>query len=296
MDEPSEVASEFDAGELNSAIEDLRQGDVLDVAKLAMLFSPDAPAHVTETEGVPSEEPVMTMEQRLKSGLSVVVSQTCDLRRLPDIEPYLLIAPLTAVSGKTYDDAAMDLSVRYFAYPEITGHEDKDKLVVDMRAVSSLEKTALLSPHIERVPCPLTDPRRQALCFWLGQRFGRTAFPVEVDNQVIKPIEQAVKRVRENSAFDGFFASVIYIGLSWTPGRTYCSLLLLTDSARREQHSIGSNDVEAATGRLKKALDYFIRDGDYTIIANVHDVAEVSAAELLTHYQLRLDIEAAQLP
>lgn len=99
------------------------------------------------------------MENRLPSGLSVIISQDCDLRRMPDIEPMVLLAPLTFVPEAAYCEAEDGMSARHLAYPPIPGHEDQQRLVVDVRTVSSLEKPALLSSHIERIECPLTGTR-----------------------------------------------------------------------------------------------------------------------------------------
>lgn len=101
---------DLDADELEALLNELRQGDVLDVAKSVRLYSPDAPSYPDEVEGIPHDEPVMTMETRIRSGLCAIVSQDCDLSRMPDIEPYVLIVPLTEVGDKVYREAAMGLA------------------------------------------------------------------------------------------------------------------------------------------------------------------------------------------
>lgn len=274
---------------------ELRQGDVLDVAKSVTLFSPDAPSYPSETAGAPHDDPVMTMETLLKTGLSVVLSQDCDLRRPPAIEPYVVLAPLSEVDERTYREASDGMSSRFFAYPVIEGREDKGGLVVDARVVFSLEKTALMSSHIKRLTCPLSAPRREQLRNWLGNRFGRPAFPDEVVRQVVEPVASALKRVRGRDGFAGFFASVAFTGLAWTPGQAYCSLMLLTDPSLRERHGVSDTDVRAVHGRLCKALDHFARESDYTVIANIHDVTERPATDVLSHYEIDLDLDALDL-
>ena len=290
-----EPSHELDPNELKALVKELHQGDVLDVAKSVRLYSPDAPSYPSELEGVPHDEPVMTMETQLPSGLCVIVSQDCDLRRMPDLEPYVVVAPLTEVDETTYREAAENMSTRFFAYPTVEGHDDQQNLVVDMRVVSSLEKTALMSPHIERIPCPLTGPKREDLLNFLGDRFGRKPFPDEIERQVIRPIESALKRVRENEGFAGVFSSIAFIGLRWSPGKSYCSLTVLLDPKLRERHKVSVEDVEAVKKRLVKALNHFTRDGDYSVGPNFHDVTEVQATVVLSHDEIPFEVEQLEL-
>ncbi|MBX5469316.1 MAG: hypothetical protein IRZ21_05390 [Thermoleophilaceae bacterium] len=290
-----ELSHELDPHELKALVKQLHQGDVLDVAKSVRLYSPDAPSYPNEVAGVPHDEPVMTMETRLPSGLSVIVSQDCDLRRMPHLEPYVVVAPLTEVDEITYREAADNMSTRFFAYPPIEGHEDKHNLVVDMRVVSSLEKTALLSSHIELIPCPLSGPRREDLLNFLGDRFGRKPFPDEIERQVIRPIESALKRVRQREGFAGVFSSVVFVGLRWSPGKSYCSLMLLLDPKLRERHKVADDDVEAVKARLQKALNHFTRNGDYSVIPNLHDVTKVQATVVLSHDEIPFEVEQLEL-
>jgi hypothetical protein len=289
------VSPELEPTALAALIKDLRQGDVLAVAKSVRLYSPDAPSYPEEVEGAPHDGPVMTMETRLPSGLCAIVSQDCDLRRTPDLEPYVIVAPLTEVGEQRWREAADRMSTRFFAYPVIEVHEEHEHLVVDMRVLSSLEKTALLSNHIARIPCPLSQPKRGQLLDFLGERFGRKPYPDEIERQVIRPIERALKRVRQNDAFRGAFASVSWIGVQWTPGNSYCGLTILLDPALRERENVSEQDVAAVKKRLGKALEHFSRDGDYRIIANLHDLTEVPATVVLSHDEISLEVEQLEL-
>jgi hypothetical protein len=287
---PDAGAPEVDREALDGLLASLAQGDVLDVGKIVVLWSPDSPSHPAEVADVQHDEPVMTRETHLSTGLSVIVSQDCDLARDPAIEPYVVLAPLTAVDERVYAEAERGMSARYFAYPDFEGHADHH-LVLDARVIQSLEKLALLSPHIERRVCPLSEPRKARLREWLGQRFGRTAFPDEIVRQVIDPIDRAVKQVRAKEPFNRTLACVIYVGLRWTPGKAYCSLLLLSDPSLREHHKVGESEVTGCRNALGKALNQHARRGDYTIVPTIHDATEVAAAELLQHHELQLDLD-----
>ncbi len=294
MSDP-ELVPDIDPAELKAVLRTVNQGDLLDIAKVVFLWSPDAPSHPSEVAGVPHEEPVMTEEMRLPSGLCAVVSQDCDIRQLPDIEPYVLVCPLTEVEDKTYKEAADGMSVRYFAYPAVEDHEHM-QLAADGRMIQSIEKTALLSAHVKRFECPLTAPKRTEFRAWLGRRLGRDAFPDEVVRQVVNPIERAVKRAREKDV-ENVFSCVIWTGLRWTPGKPYCSLVLLTDPALRAQYGVEAEQLELMLGRLRKALNHFVgkAGSDYSVVANTHDATEVSASVLLEHYELALDLDAVTL-
>lgn len=83
-----------------------------------------------------------------------------------------------------------------------------------MRVVSSLEKTRCCPPT-RAAPLPAVRPQARDLLNFLGDRFGRKPFPDEIDRQVIKPIESALKRVRQREGFAGVFSSIAWIGLRW---------------------------------------------------------------------------------
>jgi hypothetical protein len=290
-----ELGPDVDPDALNALLNDVQQGDVLDVAKSVRLYSPDVPSYPREVHGVPHEEPVMTMETQLPSGLCVIISQNCDLRRTLNLEPYVIVAPLTEAEPKTYREAADGLTSRFFAYPRIDGHEDKERLVVDMRVLSSLEKSALLSSQIERIPCPLSGPRQEQLREFLGERFGRPPFPDEIVRQVIEPIEAALARLHPKEHLARVFASLVFIGLSWTPGKSYCSLMLLADPSQRERYKVDDDDVDTFLKQLRKQLTHFTRTGDYRVTANLHDVTEVAATEVLSHEEITFEIDAVDL-
>jgi hypothetical protein len=287
----SELVPDLDVERLSSILRDVRQGDLLDIAKVTFLWSPDAPSHPSEVEGVDHEEPVMTEEMRLATGLCVVASQDCDIRRLPDIEPYIVLCPVHEASESEYRRAADGTSVRLFAYPQLEGHEGK-KLVVDGRFIQSIEKTAVLSDHIQRTACPLSEPARTRLREWLGRRLGRDVYPEEVVRSVVAPVTKGLARARELDQ-EGVFPCILWMGLRWTPGKPYCSLLLLTDPMLRERNSVGAHELDLMLNRLRKALNHFFAKagGDYTIIANIHDADTVRASDVFEFHEIAIDLD-----
>ena len=285
----SDLAPQIDLDELKTVIKATRQGDLLDVGKLVVLFSPDAPLHADEIEGVPHEEPLMTRETRLQPGICAIVSQTCDIQRLPDIEPYIVVAPLLNVSDKIYDDAVRGLSTRYFAYPPVEGWDER--FVLNLRVVQSIEKAALVSPHVKKLPTPLSDVQRENLRTFMAARFGRPAFPDEVVRQVIEPIERAVHFVTKTPEGARVLAAAEFFGLRWTPGKSHCSVLVLLDPSKRVQHKANDPEVAAAQKQMQKKLHEYASKGDYTIKPYFRDADTLAASELLQHHELSISID-----
>lgn len=286
----SELAPQIDLDELKTALKATRQGDLLDVGKLVVLFSPDAPLHAEEVESVDHEEPLMTRETRLQPGVCAIISQTCDIQRLPDIEPYIVVAPLLNVSDKNYQDAAKGLSTRYFAYPPVEGWED-GKLVLNLRVVQSIEKAALVSPHVKKLPTPLSDVQRENLRTFMAARFGRPAFPDEVVRQVIEPIERAVHFVSQTTEGARVLGAAEFYGLRWTPGKAHCSALVLLDPSKRVQQKANESEVAAAQKQMQKKLHEYASKGDYTITSYFRDADTLSASELLEFHELSISID-----
>lgn len=288
------VELDVDPFELEETLKKFRQGDVLDVARMTWLFSPDHPLNPDEEE-VDAGEPVAVQGRLSNSGLAVIVSQTCDIWRLPDVEPFLTLCPLVELNETRYAEAEQGLSVRYFPYPEILNHEDKERLAVDSRLFFSLEKPALLSKHIEHVECPLPGPGRGELRLFLAQRLGRPDLPDEIIEHLVRPVEQAFKRVYDNGGFEHFFASVRFYGIAWTPGAAGASVLVLTSQARRQKNKVSEDDIKAVHKRLRNALGHWMRESPYEAAIQIHDADLVPAIEVLQHVELRFDLEAANL-
>src|SRR5439155_18915970 len=147
--------------------------------------------------------------------------------------PHLVVCPTTEAETETQWNAARaGLGSRLFALPPVAG---RDRLMVDTRLVCSLEKPALLADGVEVVACPLSEPERTVFRRWLGRRFGRAAFPAEIDRSVVGPIEKVVARLRQDANFARVLSTVIFYGLRYTPGEGQTTLLILIDAGRREQ-------------------------------------------------------------
>jgi hypothetical protein len=273
--------------QIEAVVRTLRQGDLLDGGKLATLFSPDAPAYPEEVGAAPHDEPLMTMEARLQSGLCAVISQDCDIRRLPDVEPYVVVAPIQVVSDKEYRDADAGLSSRFFAYPEING---QGNLALDMRVVMSVEKFAIASPYVRVTPCPLHPTRRAELRSWLGRRFSRVPFPDDIEEQLVTPLRQAVKRAREQDAAN-VCSTFVFYGLRYLPSSQWASFLVLYDPARMAKAEVAEDAFNSFVKRLEKAVTHWTRHSPYSVSLYVHPINKRPALDLFQHEQLPIEID-----
>lgn len=278
--------TDIDGDELSRLLETLRQGDVLEIARLVTLWSPDVPSFPEEVEGVAASDPVATIEALLPSGRCVIVSQDCDLRRSPELEPYVVVAPLRSVTDEERTRARPGLSSRLYAYPDIGTGDHERNLVVDMRVVQSIEKLALLSPHVVRHACPLGEPSRHDFRDWLGRRLGRVAFPDDVQRQVVDKLSAVLGKVAKKPPSDRTVECIAFVGLQWTPGRRPCHVLLLLDPWKRGAHKVGDDEVRAFRRALERGLVAATRNGEYDVRVVVHDANLVSAADLLRFHEL----------
>ncbi len=280
---------DIDAEQLQTLLEVLQQGDIIDVGRGVSLFSPDVPSYPDEVEGVDHAEPILPHDFALPSGMCVVVSQDCDLRRSPDIEPYVLVAPMLQVVEDAHARARPGLTPRFFGFPAFTSVDgtDHEHLVADLRLVVSIEKLALLSEHVHRTPCPLSQPRRNDLRRWLGHRLGRVPFPDDVQRHVVDKVNDVVKRASRKEPTSRAVQCIAFIGITWTPGKSRCTMLVLTDPKARLEHKVGADELRAFKNRLDSGL---ARTGDYQLASAIRDATEASAAQLLEFHEITLEI------
>lgn len=275
----------IDPEELERFLASLRQGEVLRLDKLPRLVAPDYALSEEELRGAPRDEPLLSIELPLDPDLVVVVSQDCDLVRPVEREPYMQVAPLTRVAPELHDEVARSGSSRFFSYPAVDG---KKPLVVDVRVLGTIEKTALLSDTVERLGCPLTEPQRSRLRAWLGARFARVAFPDEIDRLVVLPIQRAAEDLAKDANFRRALSTVYFAGLRYTEGIGQCSLLLLVDPAACARLSVSDEQVASLQKKLYGRVANGVKETGYSVAVTVSSAEEVSAADMLSHHQLAL--------
>ncbi len=173
---------------------ELRQGDVLHAQPFAVVGAPEATLlEDTQDAAEFARYRLTAVERQLAGGLWAVITQTCDIRRDVDVEPFLQISPLLDVSEAQWNGARDGLaSTRRFAYPHPVG--DCRHPVLDIRVVQTLEKTALVADEVSPSDAGLDHATRLRLSAWLARRFARHAFPEELEAAALRRLRDELAR------------------------------------------------------------------------------------------------------
>lgn len=281
-------AAELDPDESRRLLESLKQGEVVRIDHAPRVLSLAHPIDPEEVKGAgldPSRQPVATLDLKLDPALAVVVSQDCDLVRDVGHEPYVLLAPLTRLDDKLHAEVLRSGSSRFFSYPAIGG---EPTLAVDMRLVFSLEKPAIFTPEVERLGCPLTEPQRSRLRSWLGARFARVAFPDEIADLVVAPIQAAAEALAKDKNYARALSAVGFTGLRFTGGVGQCSLLLLVDAGACVRLKVDDQLLGQLQRKLHGRIHGGTRDTGYEVNVTIASPGEISALEVLSHHPLPL--------
>lgn len=247
------------------------------------LLAPDYTFYPEEVEGAPRDEALLVTSLESATGLGVIVSQDCDLVKKPTAEAWVTLAPLREVEPVVYDRALHGRSARYFAYPEI---DEQTNLALDAGMLMTIEKAALLSPRVERRPCPLSGPRRGELRVWLGRRLGRYGFPDEIQKQVVDRITSALAKLADDPNFNRVLKSVIFYGLRYTEENAHYTFLALLDPARLAHNKADADLVAAAAKKMFGLLAAGAKEGGYSPELKFEDATVLKAGELLAYSPL----------
>lgn len=175
---------------------ELEQGDVIHVDAFAVLGAPEATLldDTGDAEGF-ARYRLTAVERRLESGLWAVISQTCDLRRDTDLEPFVQVSPILGLTEEEWRHGREGTaSTRRFAYPHALG--DVTHPVLDVRIVQTVEKTALVAETVAPMDAGLDRPTRLHLSAWLARRFARHAFPDELETVALRRLREELAKRR----------------------------------------------------------------------------------------------------
>ncbi len=181
------------------------QGTLLPPLASSVIFHPSNPvttaSRTAVRKGVPTSfEATGFTPHNIASGVPrpsdrlVVITQTCDIVRSPNVEPTVMTMRAFITENKSILGAAASNSTRNFLLDPDRG------LVVDATVVSLIEKPflATLTPEIGAA-----DPETQRrFGLWLGHRFNRPALPDRVVEAVVIPILESLRTMQEEEDED----------------------------------------------------------------------------------------------
>jgi hypothetical protein len=282
---------------LTRILDKLRQGDVVHVDPVVVLGAPATTIDPkTAAAAALTDDPVVPVAHTLKPGLYAIITQTCDIARGLEDEPFLHLSPLVPVSPEQWETAAEGrYSVRRFAYPEPI--DDLENLVLDVRIVQTAEKTILLEESVRPVASGITEPLRSKLSLWLGTRFARYAFPDELEEHVLRPLREQIRSKRgANSEAGGLVRALegIWIKYGETPMVTVL-LIVNVGRAAADRHLHGDPTAIAGAGQqllkpIAKKLEK--SSSGYQVEADVRSPGQVSAFDLFYDFH-QLDVSLA---
>lgn len=287
--------AELDDAEQQQRLEDhcgsLRQGDLLHVGAFSVIGAPGSTLDDdTRAAAGFTDQPVTAIERDSASGLWAVVSQTCDIRAALKKEPTLAIAELIFVEKDQWEVARDGLRARArFAYPEIAGHPGYP--VLDVRTIQQIEKAALGSGDVAPFDPGLSPLFRTTLATWLARRFGRHAFPDQLEDAVLCRLRETVARHgRDRSDPRGALIDVLE-GAWVRYDDANCEVLFIIRQDRVSQNrALASGDAEeilkvGADGTMQPVVKRNESQGSpYRLQWKVATANTVPADQILYHY------------
>jgi len=175
----------------------LEQGDLISLGAIAIVGT--TASEVTGTKGRHSVEvEVTSITVETESGWYAVLTQDCDIVRQSSLEPCIVVAPVLYVGEEEWRQLRRGmLSYRRFpldpdALEPIEGSAAQRSgsagmPVVDVRYVSSIDKTALAVHYDQRFP--LRGEHKVRFADWVGSRFARESFADSVANTVLPEVQ-----------------------------------------------------------------------------------------------------------
>lgn len=185
-----------DVERVAASVSSLTQGDLVSTSHFVALGTPESTFHAdTEAcEPIPGQEVWSAVGRRIETGLGVIVTQTCDLIRPPDEEPWVQIAPFIDLGDEDrWQRARSCRAMDVFSLPQVRG-ADVAYGAVYAQLSFPVEKASLLHTEVRSLATPLGPGERILLSLWLARRCGRHAFPDETEDLVLRPLRDEIAR------------------------------------------------------------------------------------------------------
>jgi len=263
------------AEKLAALLRELRQGDLISLGAVTLVGKGPAAA-TAAAKAVPAPDELWSVTVESDVGWYAIVSGPCDIERRPEVEPCLAISPVRLVTPQRYQELRSgSYSPREFPLPAgKLAHACRVPEagafcpVVDVRYITSLDKTALLHPDVATLR-PLTGPQKKRFGLWIGHRFARPAHPGEIEDNVLGRLGRIVRRLageyqRNEPKQRSVEARLVGAATEWliTPSDRLVEItVIVSEPTCREAGffntkagEIDESGVEGATKRLATAL------------------------------------------
>lgn len=174
-----------------------QQGDLLPAVSWSVNYLPTNP--VTELSrafglsmhsGTSTGSPIHAVATGVpdQTHYFVIASQTCDVIKSIEQEPVVFVMGAVVMDDPKILAEANSNSVRFFLL------DPARNLVVDATVMAVIEKPLLST--LERKQGAPDDTVQRAFGRWLARRFGRPPLPDPVENHVVRPIGQRIRKTR----------------------------------------------------------------------------------------------------
>jgi hypothetical protein len=189
--------------ELGTFLKTLRQGDLISLGAVTIVGKgPTALLDDAGASGAATNDDLWSLTAESAVGWYVICSQDCDLVRDVEVEPCVLVCPLSYVDASRWEQLRHGpYSPREFPYPAdaIDGAPAGRRPVADVRVITSVDKLALIDPAVE-TRRPLTGRQAQRFSEWLARRFARAAHDDKVDRDVLAPAAAVLRALTSRAA------------------------------------------------------------------------------------------------
>lgn len=218
----SELRPDLDP--VQAAMQDWRQGDVLEGSGLPLIYLADSDLLVADAPD--PEIQGLHVGERLIDRL-IVITQTCDIVRRPEVRPFLHVAPIRTLDEAVARDARRGSTPRFVPFSD-----DFPNDFADLDLVTTIEKAAVYRCDRMR---PFTDEQhRRDFGNRVARHFARPALPDDF-NRAVAPFASAVrgKHDKENSTLGTIFRDLysIRVASAWGDDRVATVHLLFDKNA-----------------------------------------------------------------
>ena len=178
--------------EIDAQMASCGQGDVVNLRTFS--WHVDVRRPLTEVSAKAPVNPGHTIVVS-ESEMMVVVTQTCDVVRSCADRPFVQLSPLIRLEGEAAGQARRGMRPRYAAVPAIG-----DGAFADLDRIVTFEKS--LVAGASRLPGCNNDRERRRFAASIGRKFGRIAFPDDLETTV-RGLTSRIRSKHEKDSTEG---------------------------------------------------------------------------------------------